>query len=142
METGHATRTLDDFAGLWTVTRRIRQDDGTGGRFEGRAEWCLDGAGADYVETGQFWLAEQGPFHAERRYRWTRDLTVFFDDGRVFHSVPPEGGEVAHWCPPDQYAGRYDFGDGAAWQVRWRVTGPRKAYTSVTRYVRPDSVSA
>ncbi len=142
MENGLATRTLDDFLGHWTITRRIQQDDGAEGRFDGRAAWRLEGGGAIYTETGQFWLAGQGPFHAERRYRWGADLTVYFDDGRLFHVVPPAGGDVAHWCPPDQYDGSYDFRNWPLWEVAWRVHGPRKAYTSFTRYSPAEKVSS
>ncbi|WP_305972172.1 MULTISPECIES: DUF6314 family protein [unclassified Mameliella] len=136
--TGHsgrvATRDLEAFLGDWQVSRQIWQDDGARGRFEGTARWQRDGTGAIYSERGQFWLGGQGPFVAERSYRWDADLTVYFEDGCLFHKVPTEGGEVAHWCPPDQYDGLYDFSDWPRWSLRWRVTGPRKAYESLTLY--------
>jgi hypothetical protein len=37
-----------------------------------------------------------------------------------------------HWCDPDRYAGRWRFAPPGAWAVRWRVEGPRKAWTSLT----------
>ncbi|WP_323769916.1 DUF6314 family protein [Antarctobacter sp.] len=129
-------RTLTDFLGAWRVERSIRQDDGSEGRFEGTAEWRPEDGGALYRETGQVWLGGQGPFLAERKNRWATDLRVFFEDGRFFHQVPPQGGEVAHWCPPDQYDGLYDFARWPVWQVTWRVDGPRKAYVSSTTYTR------
>lgn len=125
---------LRDFIGTWSVAREIRQDDGTEGRFDGSANWRAVPEGAVYSENGQFMLAGQGPFLAERCYRWGPDLTVYFEDGRLFHNVPPGGGEVGHWCPPDQYDGAYDFTDWPVWRVRWRVQGPRKAYESFTTY--------
>lgn len=118
------------------MSRTIQQDDGSEGRFEGTAEWQPEDSGALYTETGQVWLGGQGPFLAERRYRWAADLGVSFDDERFFHQIPPQGGAVAHWCPPDQYHGVYDFTRWPVWQVRWRVDGPRKAYVSSTRYTR------
>ncbi|CAN0187828.1 unnamed protein product, partial [Chrysoparadoxa australica] len=130
------SRTLADFLGTWDVTRSIRQDDGGEGQFKGTAEWRLEDTGALYSETGHVWLGGQGPFLAERRYRWAPDLSVFFDDGRLFHQIPPQGGTVAHWCPPDQYDGVYDFAEWPVWRVKWRVDGPRKAYVSSTLYTR------
>lgn len=127
-------RGLGDFLGVWCVTRHIRQDDGTLGRFEGRAEWRLDGEGALYLETGQLWLGGQGPFTAARRTLWDADLGVRFEDGRPFHRVPLQGGPVNHWCPPDQYDGHYVFDTWPCWQVTWHVSGPRKAYVSQTEY--------
>lgn len=127
-------RSLTDFLGAWRIDRRLIHEDGAQGQFEGRALWTADAQGASYTETGQLWLAGQGPFTAQRRYRWGADMTVFFEDGRPFHQVPALGGTVAHWCPPDQYDGQYDFSDWPNWRVDWRVTGPRKAYTSLTRY--------
>ncbi|MDD9729680.1 DUF6314 family protein [Mameliella sp. AT18] len=130
-------RDLGAFLGVWQVSRQIRQDDGARGRFEGTARWQADGTGAIYCERGQFWLGGQGPFVAERSYRWDADLTVYFEDGRLFHQVPAQGGAVAHWCPPDQYDGHYDFSDWPRWSLRWRVSGPRKGYQSLTRYTPP-----
>lgn len=126
-------RRLAEFLGTWEVRREIVQDDGARGVFDGRARWRAEGQGAVYVETGQLTLGAQS-FAAERRYRWSADLTVSFEDGRLFHHVPPEGGEVSHWCPPDQYDGSYDFANWPRWRVVWRVTGPRKAYVSTTLY--------
>jgi len=127
-------RRLADFLGGWHVARRLIHDDGSEGRFEGRADWSAEGAGAVYAEVGQLWLAGQGPFTAERRHRWGADMAVFFEDGRLFHHVPPLGGAVGHWCPPDQYDGHYDFLDWPVWRVTWCVTGPRKGYRSATTY--------
>lgn len=127
-------RCLNDFLGRWTVARILIHDDGSEGRFDGQATWQPTDDGARYVETGQLWLAGQGPFTAERRYRWGADLTAYFEDGRPFHRVPAMGGDVGHWCPPDQYDGTYEFTAWPRWRVLWHVTGPRKAYRSVTTY--------
>jgi hypothetical protein len=75
---------------------------------------------------------------AERRYLWSADLSVWFEDGRFFHNVPPHGGPTAHWCDPDQYDGQYDFADWPAFRVTWRVRGPRKDYRMETLYRRVD----
>lgn len=134
-------RRLQDFLGHWLVSREIVHDDGMRGQFEGMAEWQADGADALYVETGRLSLGAQGSFAAERRYFWTADLTVLFEDGRLFHAVPPGGGDTAHWCPPDQYDGTYDFSGWPHWQVTWRVNGPRKSYVSTTHYSPPEVTS-
>ncbi|SMX50864.1 DUF6314 family protein [Maliponia aquimaris] len=132
---------LAEFLGRWRIAREIIQDDGTRGTFDGVAVWTPEGDGALYVETGTLSLGGQGRFAAERRYRWGGDLGVFFDDGRFFHQVPPLGGPVGHWCPPDQYDGTYDFGAWPRWQVIWHVRGPRKAYVSTTTYTPDDLIS-
>ena len=116
------------------MTRVIRGATGGTGHFIGAAQWRPDGDGALYVETGELVLPS-GRFAATRRYRWGRDLSVWFDDGRFFHKVPADGGDAAHWCDPDQYDVHYDFADWPNWQVRWQVRGPRKDYTMVSRYV-------
>ncbi|EPX84948.1 DUF6314 family protein [Salipiger mucosus] len=128
-------RQLYDFLGDWQLSRDIAHADGTSARFEGRASWQPEDTGALYVETGEL-ILPQGRFAAERRYRWAADLSVFFDDGRFFHAVPPGGGEAAHWCDPDQYDASYDFTRWPEWQARWQVRGPRKDYVMVSRYRR------
>ncbi|MCT4558910.1 MAG: DUF6314 family protein [Pelagimonas sp.] len=126
--------TLNDFLGDWHLTREIQHGDGAQASFEGQARWIADAGGADYRESGQLQMPGQGAFQAERRYRWDADLRVFFDDGRFFHSVPPLGGDSAHWCDPDQYDATYAFCDWPNWSCRWRVRGPRKDYTMTSRY--------
>lgn len=128
-------RSLTDFLGDWTLTRTILQSDGTEGRFEGRARWQATEEGAEYYETGHL-ILPQGRFAAERRYRWTETLDVFFEDGRFFHSVPAQGGETGHWCDPDQYDVTYAFGAWPEWSCRWHVVGPRKNYTMTSVYRR------
>jgi hypothetical protein len=145
-----ALRVLGDFAGTWDILRHIRPSLGATAptaasaeptRFEGRAVWTPDQGGLAYIERGTLTLPGAAPMTAERRYRWTADLSVYFDDGRFFHSVPAGGGATAHWCDPDSYAGRYDFsawdaGDRPAFEVTWRVQGPRKNYSMHSRFTR------
>jgi len=125
-----------DFAGHWHITRRIMPRHGLEVRFEGQAVWTPVAGGMDYHETGQMMMAEQPPMQAERRYFWSDDLSVYFDDGRFFHKVPPSGGAAVHWCDPDQYEGLYDFSDWPAFRVVWQVRGPIKDYRSETDYTR------
>jgi hypothetical protein len=130
-------RRLQDFEGAWAFTREVVEADGRHATVTGRAVWLRDGAGLAYTETGEMRIEGHAPMQVERRYSWDSDLAVSFEDGRFFHHVPPEGGETAHWCDPDQYDGAYDFGAWPEFTVTWRVRGPRKAYRMVTRY-RPE----
>lgn len=127
---------LSDFEGAWLLDRDIRHADGLTGTFTGRALWRPAPGGLAYHETGRMVLGSGHSLTGERRYFWAEDLSVLFEDGRFFHTVPPQGGETGHWCDPDQYDGRYDFALWPAFTVTWRVRGPRKDYRMVTRYVR------
>ncbi|MEL7133072.1 MAG: DUF6314 family protein [Pseudomonadota bacterium] len=129
-------RVLADFAGQWAVARTITPDDGAAGQFTGHAVWVEQGSDLLYTERGTLQIAGAPPMHAERRYVWTPDLHVFFEDGRFFHSVPAAGGGTQHWCDPDQYKVIYDFSGWPAFQTRWRVDGPRKGYDMTTLYRR------
>ncbi len=130
-------RRLQDFEGAWRFTREVVEADGLSATVTGRAVWLRDGAGLAYTETGEMRIDGHAPMQVERRYHWDSDLAVSFEDGRFFHHVPPEGGETAHWCDPDQYDGTYDFGNWPEFTVTWRVRGPRKDYRMVTCY-RPE----
>ncbi|HMB12492.1 MAG TPA: DUF6314 family protein [Roseovarius sp.] len=130
-------RRLQDFEGTWVFTREVAEADGSRATVKGRADWVGDGAGLAYTETGEMRIVGHAPMQVERRYHWDSDLAVSFEDGRFFHHVPPEGGETAHWCDPDQYDGAYDFSDWPEFTVTWRVRGPRKDYQMVTTY-RPE----
>lgn len=130
------TRALKDFTGKWLLERVITPKDGNVARFSGQASWMPDADGLRYCETGQLQMPGQTPIHAERVYLWHADLSVYFEDGRLFHTVPPSGGAAAHWCPPDQYDGFYDFGDWPKFRVSWQVRGPQKNYTLVSNYTR------
>ena len=133
---GDRARRLDDFTGAWQMQRDIRHADGGRARFEGTARLEVAGDDLAYREEGMLLMPGQPAIKAERRYRWGPDLSVFFDDGRFFHRIPPEGGETGHWCDPDTYLGHYDFSSWPVFTVRWQVTGPRKDYQSVTTYRR------
>ncbi|MEM1073444.1 MAG: DUF6314 family protein [Pseudomonadota bacterium] len=129
-------RRLRDFAGRWQVKRRIDPVDGLAATFDGHAVWSDRENGLAYTETGVMTLNGQIPMQAERRYLWTKNLSVYFDDGRFFHSVPSLGGDTAHWCDPDRYIGHYDFSGWPQFRVTWQVNGPRKDYRSETFYTR------
>ena len=132
-----SVRRLKDFEGVWNVERKITPKSGPAATFKGQAVWTPEKDGLAYKEQGLMTLEGHAPMQAERRYFWSADLSVFFDDGRYFHQVPAEGGEAHHWCDPDSYAITYDFAPWPEFRVLWHVTGPRKDYRAVTRYSQP-----
>ena len=131
---GH--RRWSDFTGRWTLDREIFHSDGAVARFAGKAQWVPDGKRLLYSESGNLTIQGQMAMVAERRYIWLPDLSVLFEDGRLFHKVPPTGGPTAHWCDPDHYEGVYYFDDWPRFTVGWQVQGPRKSYT-MTSFYRP-----
>lgn len=127
-------RTLQDFLGVWTLSRTIVHADGTTGRFDGTATWTPRRDGADYLETGTLNM-NSASFQATRRHIW-HGLDVHFEDGRFFHSVPAFGGETMHWCAPDTYRATYDFRAWPRFEAIWQVSGPKKDYTMRSTFTR------
>jgi len=133
---------LMDFEGDWRLMREIVQLGGPEARFEGMARFVPDGAGLSYREAGRLLIAGQVPVRAERRYLWRAGgpgmIAVAFDDGRPFHRIDTTAPTPRdrHHCGHDIYDVAYDFGGWPAWEVRWRVTGPRKDYVMRSDYRR------
>lgn len=133
---------LNDFKGLWHVSRRIEDiKSGGQGRFEGAARFEPDQNGLRYAEEGQLQLDGQPSLTASRVYFWrpvADGISVYFEDGRPFHrfslSVSPE---ASHWCDPDTYKVAYSFSAWPEWTAVWAVTGPRKDYVMASHYRRP-----
>ncbi|WP_417264215.1 DUF6314 family protein [Celeribacter sp.] len=135
---------LQDFAGRWSMAREI-EDFRADARSEltGTCDFVPDGEGGFRQEERGFLHlpGRDKPLQAERRYLWravAQEITVFFDDGRFFHSFDPNASapEADHACDPDSYQVRYEFSDWPNWTANWRVTGPRKDYRFQTRYWR------
>ena len=108
------------------------------GRFEGCAV-ITAGHPWTYKEKGEMILPGGQRHAAQRSYLWEPQpergaIDIYFDDGRPFHTLPLSGGETGHWCDPDQYDVRYDFGDWPQWEAVWTVRGPRKDYTMRSWY--------
>lgn len=131
-----SARDLSDFLGAWNVSRQILQDTGPNATFAGQGIWTDHGDHALYKEMGVLSIDGQGSLSAEQSYIWHSDLSVWFDETRFFHNVPVSGGDVGHFCAPDQYDGCYDFSTWPQWSVVWSVSGPRKSYRSETAYRR------
>ena len=137
--------TLDDFAGRWTLTRKIIQRNGDVFTFSGEAEFSsLEGSvqkeksGLAYYEKGEVTAPNESVMLAERRYFWQQPQTglfeVLFDDKRYFHSFSATNPNAEHLCGDDNYVVRYDFTAWPVWRSTWQVIGPRKDYTMVSEY--------
>ncbi|MEL7013494.1 MAG: DUF6314 family protein [Pseudomonadota bacterium] len=139
-------RSLMDFAGVWTITRRIEDRLAGLGRFEGAAQFASDDAGLRYVEDGVLTLSTGASMRAERAYLWREGeaglIDVLFDDGRPFHRFDPNAGGAGerHYCDPDIYDVVYEVDDWPNWSSTWTVTGPRKNYTLRSDYGPADNV--
>jgi len=131
-----------DFLGMWRLTRSI--DDrlsGQTGDFRGSAVFRGCDSGLAYREDGKMRLGAGPVMTAQRQYHWAfeaKRVVVTFADGADFHSFVPAGKAAGtdHPCGDDFYRVAYDFTEWPRWQATWTVTGPRKDYTSVSRYQR------
>lgn len=134
---------LRAFTGRWRIERDIEDVlAARTGRFEGEASFDPVPDGLAYRETGTLTFAGAAPMAASRSYLW-RDggagtIDVLFADGRFFHRIDAQEPRPAalHDCAPDTYRVSYDFRPWPRWQAEWRVTGPRKDYAMLSRYVR------
>mgnify|MGYP000400557302 CR=1 FL=1 len=137
------TLKLDDFAGKWTLRRKIQSDLGPDATLEGEAEFTPHDGGLRLTESGLLQMEGQNQsLNAVQTYHWYRsglDILVRFNDGKFFHSfVPERQAHAKHWCAPDQYDVKYDFARWPVWQSEWTVKGPRKSYVMVSTYERLD----
>ena len=131
----------DDFAGAWVLQRTIKDRHlGQVGDFCGTAEMRARGdAGLSYTETGRVRFGDGPELTATREYVWAFDaggVAVAFADGAPFHRFMPvdAGAGTDHSCGDDFYRVQYDFTAWPLWSAVWTVSGPRKDYTSVSRY--------
>lgn len=131
---------LADLEGRWRVSRMIEDlRAGLKGQFEGEATWSPDADGLIQEEQGTLTFGTAPPMQATRRYLWRAEgaaLSVLFDDGRAFHTVPQPGAEALHDCPPDTYRVRYTFEDTCKFSTRWHVMGPRKDVVLTTTFTK------
>ena len=128
--------------GAWRLSRSL-DDRRTGqrGRLDGLAVFTPSGALLIYRERGMVRLGGyQG--RAERVYRYgfpaPGRAEVAFEDGAPFHDLDLTGGTwtADHRCREDRYRGVFRALAPDAWEVVWRVAGPRKDQTLTTRYCR------
>jgi len=94
-----------------------------------------------YAENGEMRFGNGPVMTATRAYLWRFEqgqVVVNFADGSDFHRFVPYGASAGtdHPCGEDFYQVRYDFTCWPDWTAEWTVSGPRKDYTSVSRYTR------
>jgi hypothetical protein len=131
--------------GVWRIDREVHDARArTDGTFVGTATFGPEGDGLSWVEEGTLRL---GAFagHATRAMSVVpapagagAPWEVRFDDGRPFHPLDLRSGScpVDHPCGEDHYAGWVRVEDEGLLVVSWRVTGPAKDHTILTRYSR------
>lgn len=124
------------FAGDWHVYRTVF--DHLTQRpysFKGKANIGVDA----FVERGEVTIDDRS-FSAARTYRLDGSagvITVLFPDGRPFVRLGTQPSQrIEHHCGDDLYVGHLFFISPDLWTEHWRVRGPRKHYTSLTRFVR------
>jgi hypothetical protein len=129
------TSLLGWLTGDWAVARDI---NGGQGAFHGRAAFTPQPDGTlRWHETGDLTL-DGARLPAYRTLTIDAGGQVRFDDGRAFHDLALVDGacDAFHPCGPDEYTGRYEVTDDNAFLVTWRVHGPGREDTIISRYTR------
>lgn len=125
-----------DFAGRWQVRRTVadhvnRQHH----EFIGSAIITA----TSFSESGELQI-DAAALEASRTYDLIMDdcgVIVCFSSGREFVRLSVATRQlVHHYCGEDIYRGRFLFRNADSWAEFWRVSGPRKRYSSLTRYQR------
>ena len=125
-----------DFIGVWRVRRLLIDHFGSAHlNFTGQARIEADAV----TETGLL-HGRRGTMEARRFYRLAMDaagIDILFADGSPFVRLGLSASQrVHHQCGSDLYQGRFLFRSRDCFAESWRVSGPRKRYTSLTRYAR------
>ncbi|MGX6449860.1 DUF6314 family protein [Patulibacter sp. S7RM1-6] len=128
-------------AGTWAIDRDIHDHRaGRDGTLVGTATFTPDGDGLVWAERGTMRLGDfVGEGTRTLLVRPERDgWIVRFDDGRPFHPLDLAAGRcrVDHPCGEDHYAGEIRVEGEDRLVVAWRVVGPAKDHTIVSRYAR------
>lgn len=129
-------------AGTWQIDRDLHEaQDGRSGRFVGTAEFVPEDGGLRWTETGDTQLGDySGSASRVLLVRPTANggWEVRFDDGRFFHPLDLTDGRsrVDHPCGEDHYRGEIRVEAEDRFVIAWRVHGPRKDQTIVSRYTR------
>lgn len=134
----HATETsfAEIVCGTWQVTRKVidHRADGVYA-FAGQAEITRE----LFEERGEMSVGGN-VLHAVRTYRLAFEdaaVRVLYPSGNEFISLGFGAAQrVSHLCGSDLYAGRFFFESEDSWVEVWRVNGPQKRYSSLSRYVR------
>jgi hypothetical protein len=129
-------------AGTWQVDRDLHEAVGDrSGRFVGTAAFVPEDGGLRWTETGDARLGDYSG--SASRVLLVRPTPlggweVRFDDGRFFHPLDLADGRgcVDHPCGEDHYRGEIRVESTDRFVIAWRVHGPRKDQTIVSRYTR------
>ncbi len=131
----------------WSFKRRIiHHHNDQVATIDGSVSWQkMPGSDADrtllYREQGVIRLANYiGNASQTYRYDFSSEgiADIYFNDGRFFYTLDLTTShcDVQHLCGADTYDGTFDaISDHEHHQI-WRVTGPRKDYTSHTIFTR------
>ncbi|MHA7154869.1 DUF6314 family protein [Arthrobacter sp. TMN-50] len=145
---GSADTLLGYLRGAWSVDRTLQDlTSGLTGTFSGTAAFTPDDGGAlHHGEHGTLIWAGSPPTPATRELLWRQaggpqSAEVLFPDGRFFHALDLSTGQDSpvHPCSPDVYRGEFLLVDQDHWQYHWRVSGPEKDLTLITRLIRTAS---
>ncbi|MEP7452175.1 DUF6314 family protein [Phyllobacterium sp. SB3] len=122
--------------GTWQVTRKvIDHRAGAVYAFAGQAEITRE----LFEERGEMAVGKN-LLQAVRTYRLGFEDTavrVLYPSGNEFISLGFGATQhVSHLCGSDLYEGRFFFESEDSWVEVWRVNGPQKRYSSLSRYVR------
>lgn len=126
----------DVFIGIWNVRRTVH-DYRTGAAhvFEGSAVLTRSA----FEERGELSIGET-KLQVARIYKLDIGedrVSILFPDGADFIALGQDTSQkVQHTCGRDSYVGRFFFRSSNEWAEAWRVHGPRKRYSSLTRYSR------
>jgi hypothetical protein len=143
--------TLGFLLGTWEVSRSYTdRRSGTAPSFEGRAVLALDAAGQDwarYEETGQLCQgSQQTPATRSLEYvRRPGGTVMLYRPGRQpYVDLDLTGGawDAVHPCGADRYEISTVVTSRDVVQEFWRVQGPEKDYTAVTRLRRVPGPAA
>ncbi len=128
-------------AGTWQVDRDLHEAfDDRSGRFVGTAEFVAEAGGLRWIETGDAQLGDYAGSASRVLLIRPSDAgwEVRFDDQRFFHPLDLADGrsQVDHPCGEDHYRGEIRVESEDRVVIAWRVRGPRKDQTIVSRYTR------
>jgi hypothetical protein len=126
----------ESFAGAWTVRRKMIDH-------RNKSVYFFDGTASitasTFDERGEM-VSGDHRFSSGRSYRLQPDgesLSVLFPSGSGFVALQWQGAQqVFHLCGSDHYTGRFFFRSPDDWAEAWRVHGPQKRYSSLSRYRR------
>jgi Family of unknown function (DUF6314) len=127
-------------AGRWRIDRRL--DALAGAHFSGEAVCRRSRIGfLSYSEHGTLTLGGKR-LEAGRdlvyRLLTSSSAAVYLTDGSFFHPLDLSSGykRVRHLCEADTYIGQFLVVSFDEYCVEWHVRGPRKSYTSRSRFER------